>query len=77
VKYFLQLGRSQPSLSITIDEAPTVAANSLPIRVVRQMSTQFINWVSRNKEALLGFWYHGNSLTQPEVNDFIQKLSRV
>jgi hypothetical protein len=38
VKYFLQPGRSQPSFSVTISHAPTVAANSLPVRVVRQMS---------------------------------------
>ena len=77
VKYFLQPGRSQPSFSVTIPDAPTVVANSLPVRVVRQMSPQVINWVSRNKHALLDFWYHGDTGTQPEVNDFIQKLQRV
>lgn len=29
------------------------------------------------KDALLDFWYHGDTWTQPEVNDFIQKLQRV
>src|SRR6266481_7243326 len=77
VKYFLQPGRSQPSFSVTICDAPTVAANSLPVRVVRQMSPQVINWVSRNQDALLDFWSHGDTWTQPEVNDFIQKLERV
>ncbi|HKM72691.1 MAG TPA: hypothetical protein VKG22_06015 [Stellaceae bacterium] len=77
VKYFLQPGRSQPSFSVTIADAPTVATNSLSVRVVRQMSPQVINWVSRNKDPLLDFWYHGDSWTQPEVNDFIQKLGRV
>jgi hypothetical protein len=77
VKYFLQPGRSQPSFSVTITDAPTLAANSLPLRVVRQMSPQVITWVSRNKDALLDFWYHGDTWTQPEVNDFIQKLDRV
>jgi hypothetical protein len=77
VKYFLQPGRSQPSFSVTISDAPTLAANSLPLRVVRQMSPQVITWVSRNKDALLDFWYHGDTWTQPEVNDFIQKLDRV
>ncbi len=70
-------GRSQPSFSVTISDAPTVAANSLPVRVFRQMSPQVINWVSRNKDALLDFWYQGDTWTQPEVNDFIQKLDRV
>ena len=77
VKYFLQPGRSQPSFSVTISDIPTVAANSLPVRVVRQISPQVINWVSRNKDALLDFWYHGDTWTQPEVNEFIQKLDRV
>jgi hypothetical protein len=77
VKYFLQPGRSQPSFSVTISDAPTVAANSLAVRVVRQMSPPVINWVSRNKDALLDFWYHGDTWTQPEVNDFIEKLDCV
>jgi len=77
VKYFLQPGKSRPSFSVTISDAPTVAANSLPVRVVHQMFPQVTNWVSRNKDALLDFWYHGDTWTQPEVNDFIQKLDRV
>ena len=77
VKYFLQPGRSQPSFSVAIADTPTVVANSLPVRVVRQRSSQVIDWVSRNKDALLDFWHHGDTWTQPEVNDFIQKLQRV
>jgi hypothetical protein len=41
-------GRSQPSFSVAVSDAPAVVANSLPVRVVRQMSSQVINWVSRN-----------------------------
>ncbi|HMD65280.1 MAG TPA: hypothetical protein VKG22_01360 [Stellaceae bacterium] len=77
VKYFLQLGRSQASFSVTIADASTVAANSLPVRVVRQTSSQVISWVLRNKDASLDFWYHGDTWTQPEVNDFVQKLHRL
>jgi hypothetical protein len=77
VKYFLQPGRSQPSFSVAIADVPTVVANSLTVRVVRQLSPQVIEWVSRNKDALFDFWYHGDTWTQPEVNDFIQKLQRV
>jgi hypothetical protein len=77
VKYFLQPGRSQPSFSVTISDALVVAANSLPIPVVRQMSPQVISWVLGNKDALLDFWYHGDTLTQPEVSDFVQKLESV
>jgi hypothetical protein len=77
VKYFLQPGRSQPSFSVAVADTPTVVANSLPVRVFRRMSPQVIDWVSRNKDALLDFWHHGDTWTQPEVNDFIQKLQRV
>jgi hypothetical protein len=74
VKYFLQPGRTQPSFSVSIGDMPAVVANSLPIRTVRQMSPQVIEWVSRNKDALLDLWHHGDTWTQPEVNDFIQNF---
>jgi len=77
VKYFLQPGRSQPSFSVSIADMPGVVANRLPARVVRQMSPQVVEWVSRNRDALLDFWHHGDTWTQPEVNDFLQKLQRV
>jgi hypothetical protein len=77
VKYFLHPGRSQPSFSVAVADVPTVVANSLPVRVVRQLSPQVVDWVSRNKDALLDFWYRGDTWTQPEVNDFIQKLQRI
>lgn len=77
VKYFLQPGRTQPSFSVSVTEAPAVVANSLPARVVRQMSSQVIEWVSRNRDALLDFWHNGDTWTQPAVNEFIQKLQRV
>ncbi|MFZ3235021.1 MAG: hypothetical protein WA417_05530 [Stellaceae bacterium] len=77
VKYFLEPGRAQPSFSVSIADAPAVVANSLPARVVRQMSPQLIDWVSRNKDALSDFWHHGDTWSQPEVHDFIQKLHRV
>ena len=48
VKYFVQPGRTQPSFSVSIAEIPAVVAHSLPARVVRQMSPQVIEWVSRN-----------------------------
>ena len=77
VKYFAQPGRTQPSFSVSIADAPAVLANSLPAHVVRQMSPQVIDWVSHNKNALLDFWHQGDTWTQPEVNDFIQRLRRV
>ena len=77
VKYFLQPGRLQPSFSISIADSPAIFANSLPIRALRQISPQVIAWVSRNKDALLDFWYHGDAWTQPEVNAFVEALQRV
>jgi hypothetical protein len=78
VKYFERPGRTQPSFSVSIADAPTVVANSLPARTIRQMmSPQVTAWVLRNKDALLDFWNHGDTWTQPEVNDFMQRLRRV
>src|SRR5215469_9321340 len=77
VKYFMQPGRTQPSFSVSIADPPTVVANSLPARTLRQLSPQVIEWVLRNKDELLEFWDHGDTWTQPEVNDFIQRLQRV
>ena len=77
VKYFVQPGRTQPSFSVSIADIPAVVANSLPARIVRHMSPQVIEWVSRNRDTLLDFWHHGDTWTQPEVNGFIQRLRRV
>jgi hypothetical protein len=77
VKYFVQPGRAQPSFSVSVGDTPAVVANSLPARTVRQTAAQVIDWVRLNKDALLDFWHHGDTWTQPEVNDFIQKLRRV
>ena len=77
VTYFMQPGRTQPSFSVSISDAPAVVANRLPVRAVRQMSPQIIEWVRRNKDDLLDFWNNGDTWTQPEVNDFIQRLRRI
>jgi len=77
VKYFERAGRTQPSFSVSIAEPPTVVANSLPARTLRQMAPRVIEWVLRNKDELLEFWDRGDTWTQPEVNDFVQRLQRV
>jgi hypothetical protein len=77
VKYFVQPGRTQPSFSVSIADTPQVVANSLSARTLQLMSPQVIAWVVANKDALWNFWYHGDTWTQPEVNDFIQRLQRV
>ncbi len=76
VKYFVQRGRTQPSFSVSVADAPAVVANSLPSRTVRQIGPRVIDWVLLNKDALLDFWNNGDTWTQPEVNEFIQHLRR-
>jgi hypothetical protein len=77
VKYYVQPGRTQPSFSVTISDMPAVAANSLALRVLRQMSPPVIQWVALNRTALLDFWNNGDTWTQPQVNAFIQTLKPV
>jgi len=77
VKYFVQPGRTQPSFSVSIADPPTIVANSLPDRTVRQMAPRVIDWVPANKDALLDFWHRGDTWAQPEVNAFIQRLQRI
>jgi hypothetical protein len=77
VKYFLQPGRTQPSFSVSVADVPAVVADSLPRRVVRRMAPPVIDWVARNKAALIDFWYHGDVWTHPEVVGFIQRLRPV
>jgi hypothetical protein len=77
VKYYVQPGRTQPSFSVTISDNPIVAANSLPVRVVRQMAPRVIRWVSSNKDPLLDFWHNGDTWTQPQVSAFIAGLRRI
>jgi hypothetical protein len=77
VKYYVQPGRTQPSFSVTISDTPVVAANSLPLRVLRQMSPPVIQWVSLNRTPLLDFWNNGDTWTQPQVVAFVQTLKRI
>jgi hypothetical protein len=77
VKYFVRPGRTQPSFSVSVADPPVVVANSLAARILRERSPQVVDWVTRNKDALLDFWQHGDSWTQPEVNDFMQRLQRI
>jgi hypothetical protein len=77
VKYFVRPGRTQPSFSVSVADPPAVVANSLPVRTVGQMAPQVIAWVALNRQALLDFWQQGDTWTQPEVNDFIQRLRHI
>lgn len=77
VKYYEQPGRFQPSFSVLIADPPRVVANSLPDRILRQVSPQVIQWVVLNKDALLDFWNNGDTWTDPQVTAFKQALKRV
>jgi hypothetical protein len=77
VTYFLQPGRTQPSFSVSIADPPAVVANSLPARTVREMAPRVTAWITLNRDAQLDFWDHGDTWTQPEVNNFIQRLRRL
>ena len=48
VKYFVRPVRTQSSFSVTIADQPRVVANSLPPRLVNQMSPLVIQWVTLN-----------------------------
>lgn len=77
VKYFIRPGRSQPSFSVTIGDQPRVVANSLPPRILNQMSGLVIQWVTLNKDALLDFWQHGDTWTASQLIQFLQSFQKV
>ena len=77
VKYFIQPGRNQASFSVLIADPPSVVANSLPDRVLRQRAPDVIQWVAINRDALLDFWNNGDTWTDPQVTSFKQALKRL
>ena len=77
VKYFVRPGRTQPSFSVAVADQPRVVANSLPPRVVNQMSPLVIQWVTLNKDALLDFWHHGDTWTASQLIHFLQIFRKI
>jgi hypothetical protein len=77
VKYFVRPGRTQPSFSVTIDDQPRAVANSLPPRVLDQISPLIIQWVTLNKDALLDFWHHGDTWTVSQLIQFLQNFRKI
>jgi hypothetical protein len=77
VKYFVRPGRTQPSFSVTIADQPRAVANSLPPRVLNQMSPLVIQWVTLNKDALLDFWNHGDTWTASQLIQFLQSFRKI
>jgi hypothetical protein len=77
VKYFVRPGRTQSSFSVTIADQPRVVANSLPPRLVNQMSPLVIQWVTLNRDALLDFWHYGDTWTASQLIQFLQSFQKV
>jgi hypothetical protein len=77
VKYFIRPGRTQSSFSVTIGDQPRVVANSLPPRVVNQMSPLVVQWVILNKDVLLDFWHNGDTWTASQLIQFLQSFRKV
>ena len=77
VKYFVRPGRTQPSFSVTIADQPRVVANSLPPRVLNQMSPLVIQWVTLNKDALLDFWHDGDTWTASQLIQLLQGFRKI
>jgi hypothetical protein len=77
VKYFVRPGRTQSSFSVTIADQPGVVANSLPPRLVNQMSPLVIQWVTLNRDALLDFWHYGDTWTASQLIQFLQSFQKV
>ncbi len=77
VKYFVKTGKGQPSFSVSISDVPHVVANSLPDRVVHEAAPLVMEWVRRNREALLRFWNHGENWTIDELNAFVDGLEKL
>jgi hypothetical protein len=77
VKYFVRPGRTQSSFSVTIADQPRVVANSLPPRLVNQMSPLVIQWVTLNRDALLDFCHDGDTWTASQLIQFLQSFRKV
>jgi hypothetical protein len=77
VKYFVRPGRTQSSFSVTIADQPRVVANSLPPRLVNQMSPLVIQWVTLNRDVLLDFWHYGDTWTASQLIQFLQNFQKV
>src|SRR5262245_27012909 len=77
VEYFVRPGRTQPSFSVTIVDQPRVVANSLPPRVLNQMSPLVIQWVTLNKDGRLDFWHHGDTWTASQLIRCLQRFHKV
>jgi hypothetical protein len=61
-----------------LDKSQTgIVANSLPPRVLNQMSPLVIQWVTLNKGTLFDFWHHGDTWTASLLIQFLQSFGKV
>ena len=77
VKYFVETGKGQPSLSVSIEAEPRVVASSLPDRITDQMAPAVIAWVKLNHPELTKFWNEGDIWTDDEVDAFRDRLKPI
>ncbi|MES1198888.1 MAG: hypothetical protein ABUS48_02800 [Pseudomonadota bacterium] len=77
VKYFLKLGKDQPSFSVSIAETPEVLVSSLTPSETDRHAPQVIEFVRRNREKLLDFWNNGTDWPSDRVHTFLNSFERV
>lgn len=70
-------GDKAPSLSVTVETAPTAINNNLPANVAAKAADPVKARVTANRADLLRFWNEGAIWTRDEVNDFIDKLKKL
>jgi len=76
VKYSLKAGRG-PSFSVSIEAEPRVVATSMPPHEMRAAAPAVIEWVRKNREALLRFWSDGEGMMSDEVRALQDSLQKV
>jgi hypothetical protein len=77
VKYFIEAGRDQPSFSVSISNKPKLLASSLPERELNRHAPAVIEWVRLNSEALLKFWFEGETMSVDELVAFTKTLKKL
>ena len=76
VKYFRKLGKGQPSLSVSIADAPEILVSSLSQAETDRYAPQVIDFVLHNRERLLDFWAHGTEWPSDQVHAFLNSFAR-
>lgn len=78
VKYYRGNPGTNNSASITISDDPKVVHDSIEYGGINtREERQVKKFILLNKDALLDFWYNGNSLNVDEVSEFVKKLVKI